>query len=224
MSNNHTTCNLTTKVEVLEVSTVDEAANLRKFAIFKATKPANKNAEETEMPEDENKSENKTDDSKDALAKAKAKLEQERQELAKARESLTKEVTDLKTELAKVRDEKLETQYIAKAKTNYPNLPGTTPEEMGVLLKTLHMACPEEAVKVEEIFKAYDAAVNTGTLLDEKGTPGTQTTAGSAWEELEKRAKAQLDANPALQTMAKATRQVLTEDPDLYARYCAEQS
>lgn len=193
-----------------EVSTVDEAANWRPFALTK-----NKNKEE-EMPQE-------TDNQESAIEE----LTKEREALSKEREELVKEKKELVELLAKERkareeeqDQRLTESYLAKAKNDFSHVPGDS-AALGELLKSLHKTDPKLEEQVVEFLKGAEAALAEGKVLDEAGVAADEETAVTdAWQKIEKAAKKIAEAESISEDAAVS--RVFDIQPNLYNEYKRE--
>lgn len=121
-------------------------------------------------------------------------------------------------QVAKAEQEARETTTaIAKAAKEMPSLPGTTPEEIGPLLRLVSKALPaEDFAKLETILKAASVAVAKGDLFKENGSsyPTNANGSQSAEAKLQDVAKQLREADPTL-TPAKAIAKAMETRPDL---------
>lgn len=104
----------------------------------------------------------------EAVTKA---LEQARAEAQERIEKAERQTEEVAKALASERDLRLTREFIAKAKETYGSIPGK-PEDLGVILKSLHAKAPDEAAKVEVILKSVDAIIAKSALLGEVGRSG----------------------------------------------------
>lgn len=121
-------------------------------------------------------------------------------------------------ELAKAeRESRLRKEYIAKA----AELTGLAvkPEEFGPVLKAVAEACPNEYAQIEAVLKAANTAIEKSNLFNSIGKGGEG--AGTAWEEIQKKAAEVRKSEPTL-TQEAAIAKVLREDQELYKRYTTE--
>lgn len=91
--------------------------------------------------------------------------------------------------IAKMRDDSVAKEFIAKAATLTNNL-GVDSNDFGLVLKSIHAANPELATKVENVIKSANEAVAKGNLFAEVGTGSTSTAAtgiakSDAWKQIE---------------------------------------
>lgn len=112
-------------------------------------------------------------------------------------------------------------QFVAKAK-EFDALPGTTPDALAPVLKSLAAALPKEQYDaLENVLKGANEAIKTGKAFDEIGKSGNGNTAGSAYAKIEKAADDIMKANPNL-TKAQAIDKAMDAHPDLVAEYRKE--
>lgn len=106
---------------------------------------------------------------------------------AKARiEKAEKDAEDLRRIVKAERDARLTKEFIAKAKDEYPAVPGK-PDELGLLLKSMHEKAPDEAKQFEAMLKTVNDAL-LGSLLVEKGKAGQGDVSDDPWRNIEKAA------------------------------------
>jgi len=105
--------------------------------------------------------------------------------IQKAEERAVKTEAILKSE----RDERLSKEFVAKAATEYSNVPGKS-EELGAILKSLHDASPELCSKIEGVLKSAQAILKEGSILVEKGRAGEGNASDDPWSNIEKAAEA----------------------------------
>lgn len=121
-------------------------------------------------------------------------------------------------EIAKAeRETRLKQEFIAKAQ-QLPAL-GVKPEELGLVLKAVAEACPNEYPKVEAVLKAANKAIETSELFKSYGSGNEGE--GSAWEEIQKRAAEICKSDPSI-TKEVAIAKVIRQEPELYNRYRQE--
>ena len=129
----------------------------------------------------------------------------------------------LEKSLASERDERLRKEFIAKAHKEFKFVPGKSPDEIGLMLKSLHAMDSQIAKDIEGIFKSVSAMIEKGSLLDEIGS--TMTGVGdssSAYGKLDAIAKSQVEKSGV--SYAQAFDQAMTSNPDLYTAYLNEQA
>lgn len=91
--------------------------------------------------------------------------------------------------IAKMRDESIEKEFVAKAATMTDKL-GVDAAKFGKVLKSIHAANPELATEVENVIKAANEAVAKGKLFEEVGKESTGNVLtgiakSDAWKQIE---------------------------------------
>lgn len=135
-------------------------------------------------------------------------------------EKLYKEHQETAEKAQKLEKEKIEKQFIEKAKNEFSDLPVET-EEFGLLLKSLNQKAPEEFEKLERILKSLNEQISESEMFKEIGSGADESGVGT-WGKIEKAAKSIQEANPDL-SQAQAVSQVITQNPELYKRYISEE-
>jgi len=144
----------------------------------------------------------------------KALFKSQREAIAKAEK--------LEKALMVERDERLRKEFISKARTDFPYVPGKSSEEVGMMLKTLHGLDPAIAGDIEGIFKSVSATIEKAGLLDELGSGMTNRGDGaSAYAKLDGMARDAVQKSGA--SYAKAFETAMQNHPELYSQYLAEQ-
>ena len=129
----------------------------------------------------------------------------------------------LEKSLARERDERLRKEFVAKAQNEFRFVPGKSPEELGLMLKSLYAMDSQIAKDIEGIFKSVSAMVEKGDLLDELGSSMTSEAAsGSAYGKLDNIAKGRVEKSG--ESYAKAFEGAMRDNPDLYTAYLNEQN
>jgi hypothetical protein len=141
--------------------------------------------------------------------------------IRKELERVWKANADLEKVLKQERDEKARKEFVAKAAEHYPNLPGITSDELGLIMKTLHDLDGQVAEKLEQVLKAANTAIASGDVFAEMGT-NAEGGSGSAYGRLDSIAKELVSKSAGSQSYAKSFEQALTENPDLYNTYLNE--
>lgn len=222
-------------MKIEEVSAVDKAATKKKFLLIKRDT-------EGGIIEEPDKGGENMDELKDLLAKIddeelRAKIEEEIEKLESAEEGdeegkedvidkselpeeLRKRFDDMEAavkeaqDLAKrEREKRLEVEFNKKAK-EYSNVGEV--EKIASILMKVSESDEELASDIEEILKSAEERLTNSELFLEKGDGGNDAT--NAEEVIEKKTKELMKADTGL-TYAKAQRQVLRENPDLYTEY-----
>lgn len=127
----------------------------------------------------------------------------------------------LAEQVAKMADEKLTTEYVAKA-SQFDKL-GIKAEEFGTVLKSIASVSPEAYAKVEAVLKAANEAIAKGALFTELGSSSGGATAVSkddAWAQITELANARVTKGDD-KTLAQAIESVMktAEGHKLYAIY-----
>lgn len=127
----------------------------------------------------------------------------------------------LAEQVAKMADEKLTTEYVAKA-SQFDKL-GIKAEEFGTVLKSIASVSPEAYTKVEAVLKAANEAIAKGALFTELGSSSGETMAVSkddAWAQITELANARVTKGDD-KTLAQAIESVMktAEGHKLYAIY-----
>ena len=129
----------------------------------------------------------------------------------------------LEKSLMAERDERLRKEFVTKAHKDFPYVPGKSPEELGLMLKSLHGMDSQIAKDIEGIFKSVSAMVEKGDLLDELGSSMTSNAGGgSAYGKLDSIAKSRVAKSG--ESYAKAFESAMRDNPDLYTSYLNEQA
>jgi len=120
------------------------------------------------------------------------------------------------------RDERLRKEFVEKAKTDFPYVPGKSSEEVGLMLKSLHVLAPKIAEDIEGIFKSVSATIEKAGLLTELGSGMTNRGGGaSAYAKLDGMARESVSKSGG--SYAKAFETVMQNNPELYSQYLDEQ-
>lgn len=139
------------------------------------------------------------------------------------------------TELRKERDQRLDVEAIAKARADYPSIPGLIPEEFGPAVRKAAEVAPEGVAEILKALASANAALAESVLLKEVGSsvapaaggnasnftnsPGTD---GNAFQQVQSLAKAALDKGE-VDTIEQGVAKALTDNPSLYSDYLADQ-
>ena len=145
------------------------------------------------------------------------------QALWKSQKEAVEKAQRLEKSLAAERDERLRKEFVAKAHKEYKFVPGKSPDEIGLMLKSLHAIDSQIAKDIEGIFKSVSAMIEKGSLLDEIGS--TMTGAGdssSAYGKLDSIAKSRVSKSG--ESYAKAFEFAMKNNPELYTAYLNEQA
>ena len=236
------------KAEEEEDEEEDEAekAEDKEFAEGKESEGAEiADEEEAEKAEDKEFAEGKESEGtklsdEDELDKAEDDEEDEEEEVEKSLKSLPKNVRSQMTALFKSqkeaiakseklekalkveRDERLRKEFVEKAKTDFPYVPGKSPEEVGLMLKTLHVIAPKIAADIEGIFKSVSATIEKTGLLKELGSGmSSGGDSASAYGKLDGIARGAVKKSGV--SYAKAFETAMNQNPELYSQYLDEQ-
>lgn len=155
-----------------------------------------------------------------ASAEAATQASAEKAALEKASAEAVAKAADLEKALAVEKEAKEISEAVQKAAVDFKNLP-EAPESLGPMLRTIRKADAAVADRLEALLKKVDAL--SKSALDPKGSAKAEDKTETALDEINKQAKALVDAGKAT-SLAKAFDEVLRADPALYTRYAAEQS
>ena len=182
---------------------------------------------EAEKAEDDATTEDEEDeDDEEAVEKSLKKLpvnvQTKLDALFKANKEAVEKADKLEKALAEERDERLRKEFVAKANTDFPHIPGKSSEELGIMLKTLHGVAPKIAEDLENIFKSVSSTIEKADLLQEIGS-GMGSTSGSdnAYGRLDAMAKETVSKSG--DSYASAFEKAMRKNPELYSQYLAEQ-
>lgn len=144
-------------------------------------------------------------------------------EIRKQLEAERAESAALKERVAKMEDDQLTREYVAKAAA-FPHLPGLVTADLGLVLKAADRGLPiskELGEKLTKAIASINATIAKSTLLEGKGSSAPTPT--DAQGKIEGIAKALRDKDPTL-TSAKAYAKALKENPELYRQHEAEKA
>jgi hypothetical protein len=129
---------------------------------------------------------------------------------------------ELEKALKAERDERLRKEFVEKANSEFPHVPGKSPEELGLMLKTLHGVVPKIAEDLEGIFKSVSVAIEKTGLLKELGSGlGSRSGGASAYAKLDGMAREAVSKSG--DSYAKAFETAMKNNPELYSQYLDEQ-
>jgi len=211
--------------EVKELSEmITESEKATEFEEGKESEGATLADEEEDEEEDAEKAEKENPDSLqkslDALDPA---VRDQVTALWKSQKEAVAKADKLEKSLAKERDERVRKEFIAKAQTEFRFVPGKSPEELGLMLKSLYAMDSQIAKDIEGIFKSVSAMVEKGDLLDELGSSMTgEAASGSAYSKLDNIAKSRVAKSD--ESYAKAFEKAMRDNPGLYTDYLNEQA
>ena len=208
----------------------DEDEEVKTLAEMMDDDKKEKGAHEDDEDEDEVKKPGHYEEKMDHEDKVKKSLEGLDPEVAAQVEALWKSQKEavakadaLQKSLNKERDERLRKEFVAKAEKELRFVPGKSPEELGVLLKTLHSMDSQIATDIENIFKAASSLIEKADLLDELGSSMTGAVSNaSAYHQLDALAKSKVSNSG--ESYAQAFTQAMKENPNLYSAYLNEQN
>jgi len=113
--------------------------------------------------------------------------------------------------------------WIAKAKEELAYYPGKSSQELGEQLQKMHAVDPALAANQFEMMKLASNALKESAILKERGSMGSGSLTGSAWEQITKLADGLIEKSADLKiTKEKAVAKVLELRPDLYQSYLEE--
>lgn len=229
-----------TKLVVDEVSLVDRGANAKTFLLTKRAPTMSDTEKPAEVASDTTEPAPAEDVSKaaevaaaaqaeviakavnEAVAKAKAAAEAEVAAAKDAAAETVKKALEEKVALEKRLADAAEAAEVAeavqKAATNFKNLP-VKPDVLGRDLRAVRKADGALADRLETLLKAYDALALQAT--EPKGAAAAAETSATALDEINKRAKALVDAKQ-VQTFAEGVNKALSDDAELYKQYESE--
>tara|TARA_R110002012_G_scaffold112409_2_gene258116 strand:- start:7258 stop:8385 length:1128 start_codon:yes stop_codon:yes gene_type:complete len=177
--------------------------------------------------EEKEDDEDDEDDKKSSLQKSMKKLAPAVRDqvtaLWKSQKEAVAKAEKLERSLAVERDERLRKEFVAKAHKEFRFVPGKSPDETGLMLKSLHAMDSQIAKDIEGIFKSVSAMIEKGSLLDEIGSSMTSYgDSSSAFAKLDTIAKSQVEKSG--KSYAQSFDEAMTANPDLYTAYLNEQA
>lgn len=134
--------------------------------------------------------------------------------------AMRKENADTKAELAEVRKEATRKDYIARCEREFAHVPGMNAEQMADMLMQAHAVSKEFGESLEKQWNETAAVVKKSLLSTGGSRPAP--TGGSAWSQMENMAKELVQKSAGELSSAKALDQVMSQNPDLYQAYLAE--
>ena len=176
--------------------------------------------EETEKEDEEDEEKEDVEKSLNSLPESvRGKMEA----LFKANKEAIAKADKLEKALKVERDERLRKDFIAKAQKDFPYVPGKSPEEVGLMLKSLHSVAPKIAEDVEGIFKSVSATIEKTGLLTELGSGmSSGGDSASAYGKLDGIAREAVSKSGV--SYAKAFETAMNQNPELYTAYLNEQA
>lgn len=133
-------------------------------------------------------------------------------------EAIVKEIQSNRERIAKMEDESITREYVAKAAE--VGLVGKA-DELGDMLKTVAKTDATLADKILDVFKTAQARIKESGLLGEIGKEDHSSTGATAYDKIVAKAVELRKSNPAL-TDAQAFTKVYDSDSDLRVAYLKE--
>jgi hypothetical protein len=133
-------------------------------------------------------------------------------------EAIVKEIQSNRERIAKMEDESITREYVAKAAE--VGLVGKA-DELGDMLKTVAKTDATLADKILDVFKTAQARIKESGLLGEIGKEDHSATGATAYDKIVAKAVELRKSNPAL-TDAQAFTKVYDSDSDLRVAYLKE--
>jgi len=204
--------------EVLMDPSLEEAYIERVVELEKALEASHAQVEKLEKAyedmakKDEEEDEEEMDDEEDMM---KSLPQPVRDMLAKAAD----EANYAKEELRKEREARRDEEFVQKA-AGWSHLT-VDAKDLGPALRRLTDIDANLASQVEKALSAANAQSESAAIFDEIGR-GSRPDDGSAYAKVESMAKAAVN-NGDFKTMEQAVASIVTQNPDLYAAYRAEQ-
>ena len=177
--------------------------------------------EEAEKAEDEEEEEDEEKIEK-SLKSLPKNVRKQMTSLFKSQRQAIAKAAKLEKALKVERDERLRKEFVEKAQKEFPYIPGKSPEEVGLMLKTLHAVAPTVAKDVETIFKSVSATIEKTGLLKELGSGMSGGgDSSSAYGKLDGMARGAISKSGG--SYAKAFETAMNQNPELYSQYLDEQ-
>ena len=177
--------------------------------------------EEAEKAEDEEEEEDEEKIEK-SLKSLPKNVRKQMTSLFKSQRQAIAKAAKLEKALKVERDERLRKEFVEKAQKEFPYIPGKSPEEVGLMLKTLHAVAPTVAKDVETIFKSVSATIEKTGLLKELGSGMSGGgDSSSAYGKLDGMAPGAISKSGG--SYAKAFETAMNQNPELYSQYLDEQ-
>ena len=200
-----------------EAKKMDHEDKAKKMDDDEAEKMDHKDEEEAEK-EDEEK-----EDVEKSLNSLPENVRGKMEALFKANKEAVAKAEKLEKALQVERDERLRKEFVEKANKEFPYVPGKSPEEVGLMLKSLHAVAPSIAEDIEGIFKSVSATIEKTGLLQELGSGMTSGgDSASAYGKLDGIAREAVSKSGV--SYAKAFETAMTQNPELYTAYLNEQA
>lgn len=195
------------RVAELEAAAAAPAGTQEPAAAGDGTEPAASGHEPAEATEE------------DALEKALTKMPEA---IRKAFTAQAKQLADAQELITKERDERLDTQAIAKSKELFKSL-AIQHDTVAPALRRVAAIDADLAKSIETALSAADAQLAAGTSLTKEVGKGGTGEGGSALETINKAAATLREEDPKL-TESQAFVKAITANPELHAAYIAEKA
>ena len=177
--------------------------------------------EEAEKAEDEEEEEDEEKIEK-SLKSLPRNVRKQMTSLFKSQKQAIAKAEKLEKALKVERDVRLRKEFISKAQKDFPYVPGKSPEEIGLMLKTLHGLAPKIATDLEGIFKSVSVTIEKTGLLKELGSGmSSGGDSASAYGKLDGIARGAVKKSGV--SYAKAFETAMNQNPELYSQYLDEQ-
>lgn len=204
--------------EVLMDPSLEEAYIERVVELEKALEASHAHVEQLQKAAEEAEAEAEVEDDEeiDAEEEIMKSLPQPVREML---EKAANEATFAKEELRKEREARRDEEFVQKA-AEWQHLT-VDAKDLGPALRRLTDIDANLASQVEKALSAANAQSESAAIFDEIGR-GSRPDDGSAYAKVESMAKAAVNSGD-FKTMEQAVASIVTQNPDLYAAYRAEQ-
>ena len=202
--------------EVLMDPSLEEAYIERVVELEKALEASHAHVEQLQKAAEEAEAEVEDDEEIDAEEEIMKSLPQPVREML---EKAANEATFAKEELRKEREARRDEEFVQKA-AEWQHLT-VDAKDLGPALRRLTDIDANLASQVEKALSAANAQSESAAIFDEIGR-GSRPDDGSAYAKVESMAKAAVNSGD-FKTMEQAVASIVTQNPDLYAAYRAEQ-
>ena len=207
-----------------EGTTLSDEGELDKASEFEEGKESEgtKLSDEDELDKAEEDEEEDEEAVEKSLKSLPANVRNQMTTLRKSNREIVAKAAKLEKALKVERDERLRKEFVEKAQKEFPYVPGKSPEEIGLMLKTLHGVAPKIASDIEGIFKSVSATIEKTGLLKELGSGMTgRGDSASAYGKLDSMARGAVQKSGG--SYAKAFEAAMKTNPELYSQYLEEQ-
>jgi len=212
--------------EVAKQELIAQIATLTAKVEELAKSDAKKGTKKGPRKQEEEGEEEEEEEEVDPAAEEEEEEEEEMRRMKRLPESVRKLLETSKKEakeamdlVKKLQDEKLDSEYIAKAK-QFPTVI-TAPDQVGVVLKRIAIASKDDYQVIEAVLKVAEEMVSrNNVILKEFGVQGGDA-AGGSWTKIEKKAQEYMKGD-AKMTKEQAVAKVMRDEPKLYAEYQRE--